>query len=215
MNVQGSEGWFLERAGRATASEFSSVLAKGQGKTRAAYLRRVVSERLTGKPTETYSNGHMARGQLQEPFAKLAYEAHTGEPVQEVGFIKHPELMAGCSPDGLVGVDGGCECKSVMPTVQVETILGGEYPSEHRAQVQGNLWITGRRWWDFVSYSPDLPEHLRLYVFRVQRDEAYIATLEKEVRAFLAEVDKVCDRLLRMRLSLEEQLQASIERETA
>lgn len=215
MNLQGSEGWFLERAGRATASEFSSVLAKGQGKTRAAYLRRIVTERLTGKPAETFSNAHTTRGTLQEPLARLAYEAHTGEPVEEVGFIKHAEIMAGCSPDGLIGSAGGGEFKCVIPTVQLETILGAEYPSEHRAQVQGNLWITGRQWWDFVSYSPDMPEHLRLYVYRVLRDETYIALLDKEVRAFLVEVDKLCDRLLRMRLSLEEQLQASLEKETA
>lgn len=216
MNApQGSLAWALDRCGRATASEFASILAKGQGKTRASYLRRVVAERLTGKPAESYSNGHMARGTIQEPLARLAYEAHTGEPVELAEFIKHPEIMAGCSPDGLVGKEGGIEAKSVIPTVQVETIERGEYPPEHKAQVQGNLWITGRSWWDFCSYSPDMPEHLRLYIFRVQRDATYIASLEKEVRAFLAEVDRVCDRLLRMRLSLEEQLQASLEKEIA
>jgi hypothetical protein len=193
---QGSEAWFLDRCGRATASEFSSVLAKGQGKTRAAYMRRVVAERLTGKPIDTYRNGHMDRGTEQEPFARLAYEALTGEPVEQVGFLKHPILMAGCSPDGLVGSKGGAEIKSVISTVQVETIEGGEYPSEHRAQVQGSLWITGREWWDFVSYSPDMPEHLRLYVYRVTRDEPYIANLETEVRRFLAEVDERCARLM-------------------
>jgi hypothetical protein len=66
--------------------------------------------------------------------------------------------------------DGGIEAKCVIPTVQLDTILGGDYPSEHKAQIQGNLWITGRKWWDFVSYSPDMPEHLRLYVF--PRDSA-------------------------------------------
>lgn len=193
---QGSEAWFLERCGCATASEFSSVLAKGQGKTRAAYMRRVVAERLTGKPIDTHRNGHMDRGTEQEPFARLAYEALTGEPVEQVGFVRHASLMAGCSPDGLVGSKGGAEIKSVIATVQVETVDGGEYPSEHRAQVQGNLWITGREWWDFVSYSPDMPEHLRLYVYRVKRDEPYIANLETEVRRFLAEVDERCARLM-------------------
>jgi uncharacterized protein (UPF0335 family) len=63
--------------------------------------------------------------------------------------------------------------------------------------VQGSLWITGRRYWDFVSYCPDmLDERLRLYIFRVERDEAYIATLEAEVRRFLAEVDRTVDVLL-------------------
>lgn len=211
MNEQGTEGWFADRLGRATASEFSSVLAKGQGKTRAAYLRRVVTERLTGKPTETFSNGHMLRGQLQEGHARLAYEALTGEPVEQVGFIKHPKLMSGCSPDGLLGKDGGVECKSVIATVQLDTILGADYPSEHRAQVQGNLWITEREWWDFVSFSADMPEHLRLYKFRVERDNAYIANLEREVLKFLEEVDALYLRLMRMGASTEELLRASLQ----
>lgn len=185
----------LERCGKATASEFSSVLAKGQGKTRLAYLRRVVTERLTGKPSETYKNGHMERGQEQEPYARLAYEAATGELVEEVGFIQHVTLMAGCSPDGLVGTDGGAEIKSVIPTVQLETILQGEYPSEHKAQIQGSLWITGRQWWDFCSYSPDMPENLRTYIFRVNRDEEYIRTLTAEVTVFLQEADKLIAKL--------------------
>ena len=188
MNAQGTEAWALERCGRATSSEFASVLAKGQGKMRAAYLRRVVSERLTGKPSETYKNGHMDRGTEQEPFARLAYEAATGNLVEKVGFLKHPTLEAGCSPDGLVDEDGGTELKSVIPTVQLETILAGGYPSEHKPQIQGGLWIAKRQWWDFCSFSPDMPEHLRTYIFRVERDDAYIRTLEAEVTVFLGEV---------------------------
>jgi hypothetical protein len=62
--------------------------------------------------------------------------------------------------------------------------------------VQGNLWVTGRDWWDFVSFCPDMPAHLRLYVYRVQRDEAYIKTLESEVRGFLLEVQTRYDVLM-------------------
>ena len=193
---QGSQEWLQARCGKATSSEFHAILAKGQGKTRAAYLRRVLSERLTGKPAETYRNAHMDRGNEQEPYARMAYEARTGLMVEEVGFIKHEILEAGCSPDGLLGEDGGAEIKSVIPTVQVETILAGGYPPEHRAQVQGCLWITKRQWWDFASYSPDMPERLRLYIFRVQRDEAYIASLAVEVRSFVGEVQTLYDALM-------------------
>jgi hypothetical protein len=186
------------RCGCATSSEFSSVIAKGQGKTRAAYLRRVVAEMLTGKPSETYRNAHMDRGTEQEPFARMAYEAATGNIVEQVEFIRHPAgLPIGCSPDGLIDTDGGIELKSVIPAVQVETILAGGYPSEHRAQVQGNLWITRRAWWDFGSYCEDMPTPaLRLYVFRVQRDEDYIAMLEREVTAFIREAEQQRDFLL-------------------
>lgn len=188
--IPNSPEHMLLRCGRATASEFAAVLAKGQGKTRAAYMRRIVAERLTGKPTETYKNGHMERGQEQEPFARLAYEAITGEPVESFAFIPHRDLMAGCSPDGLVGADGGGEFKCVIPTVQLETVEAGGYPPEHKPQIQGSLWITGRRWWDFCSYSPDMPGKLRTYIFRVERDESYILNLAAEVKVFLDEVDK-------------------------
>ena len=192
---QGSEEWAQARCGRATASEFSSVLAKGQGKMRTAYLRRLVAERLTGKPTEGYKNAHMERGQEQEQFARAAYEIKTNSIVDKVGFIQHESLMLGCSPDGFVGIDGGVEIKSVIPTVQLETILTGGYPSEHRAQIQGNLWLSGRAWWDFCSFSEDLPENLRTYVFRVLPDAKYIVQLEAEVTVFLREVDALLDQL--------------------
>lgn len=199
MSIQGSPEWLQERCGHATASEFSSILAKGQGVTRTKYLRRIVCERLTGKPSENSSYGgwqkNLERGTEQEPFARIAYEEQTGNLVEEVGFIKHASLMAGCSPDGLIGADGGCEIKSVIPTVQLDTILAGGYPSEHRAQIQGNLWITGRAWWDFCSFSPDMPEHLRTYIFRVVRDESYILNLAAEVTVFLGEVGAMVAKL--------------------
>lgn len=211
--IQGSPEWLAARCGCVTASEFSAVLAKGQGKTRSAYLRRVVAEMLTGKPTETYKNAHMDRGHEQEPFARDEYEAATGDFVTQVGFIRHPDMPVGCSPDGLVGDEGGAEIKSVIPTVQLETLLSGGYPSEHRPQVQGSLWLTKRAWWDFCSYSPDMPENLRLYVFRVERDEDYIAKLEAEVVGFVREAEQMRDMLLGR--GLESVLQASLAKAAA
>jgi len=197
MNApQGSEAWMLARCGYATASQFSSVLAKGQGKTRTAYLRRVLAERLTGKPMDTYRNADMERGNEQEPLARDLYEEQRGCIVMPSEFIALPDMMAGCSPDGLIEDDGGIEIKSVLPTVQLETILAGEYPSEHKAQIHGSMWITGRKWWDFVSFSPDMPEHLRLYVFRVFPDDAYIRNLQAEVTVFLREVDAFYNKLM-------------------
>ena len=106
--------------------------------------------------------------------------------------------MIGCSPDGLIAEDGGLEIKSVLPTVQLETILSGGYPAEHKAQIQGSLWITGRQYWEFVSYSPDMPGKHLMYVFRVERDEAYIKNLESEVRIFLREANEIHERLMKM-----------------
>lgn len=195
--MQGSDEWFQSRLGYATASCFSDVMAKGEGRTRAAYLKRVVAERLTGKRSEGFSSVHTDRGTEQEPYARMAYEAWSGNIVDEVDFIRHGELMAGCSPDGLVGDNGGLEIKCVLPTVQIDTIEKGQYPRSHSAQIQGSLWVTGRDWWDFVSYSPDLPSNLRLYVHRVERDEEYIPVLESDVRRFLDDADKLYETLLK------------------
>ncbi|MDA8260222.1 MAG: YqaJ viral recombinase family protein [Betaproteobacteria bacterium] len=205
MSIQGSPEWALERCGNATASEFAAILAKGEKKVRTGYLRRLVAERLTGKPVETYTNWQMQRGQEQEPFARASYEAVTGNLVEQVGFLKHPMMACGASPDGLIGIEGGCEIKSVIPTVQLNTILAGKYPQEHTPQIQGNLWIAGvidkvegrapRKWWDFCSYSADMPDHLRTYIFRIERDEEYIKMLNQEVILFLVEVDQLVAKL--------------------
>jgi hypothetical protein len=208
---QGTPEWFALRAGKATASEFASILAKGQGKMRASYLRRIVAERLPGKPVETYRNAHMDRGQEQEPLARMSYERLSDNLVQQVSFIEHDGIAAGCSPDGLIiGMKRGAEIKCVIPTVQVETILAGGYPSEHKAQIQGSLWITGYEAWDFCSYSPDMPEKLRTYIFTVERDDPYIAMIENEVRGFLADVDKAIERLGFAGVALEELLRRSL-----
>lgn len=195
MNAQGTDGWFEDRRGIPTSSMYSAVLAKGEGKTRASYMVKLAAERLTGKRAESFSNAHTDRGTEQEPFAQMAYEAITGNVVREVGFIRHPILLTGGSPDGLVDDDGGLEIKSVIPTTQIETIRKGGYPSGHKPQIQGNLMNTGRAWWDFCSYSPDMPSGLDVYIFRVVRDEDYIKTLEAEIIKFNKELDEMVEAL--------------------
>jgi len=192
MIEQGTQEWRNDRCGYATASRFSDILSGGA--SRQKYLKELVAERLTLQPAESFSNWHTQRGTEQEPVAKVAYMAKTGQIIEDVGFIKHPTLKAGASPDGLIGDDGGIEIKSVIPTVQIETIRRGEYPKAHIPQVQGNLWVTGRKWWDFVSFCYVMREglnpDLQLYIFRVERDDACIDHLEMEVVKFLKEVDQ-------------------------
>lgn len=192
MNIQGTQKWLNERCGYATASRFAEIMAGGASRTK--YLQQLVSENITLKPSESFSNQHTKRGTEQEPMAKAVYMERTGLTIQEVGFIKHATLRAGASPDALINDDGGMEVKSVIPSVQIETIRRGEYPKIHMPQVQGNLWITGRKWWDFVSFCEGMREGmnpaLQLYVFRVERDDEYIDRLEMEVVKFLKEVDQ-------------------------
>jgi putative phage-type endonuclease len=202
MNApQGSAAWFSARAGHATASRFKDVLAtikSGEAASRRSYRMQLVTERLTMIPCESYTNAAMAWGTEQEAAARAAYEAHTGEMVTETGFLLHPEHdWIGASPDGLVGADGGIEIKCpFQSTIHVETLQAG-MPSEHIAQVQGAMWVTGRKWWHFVSFDPRMPEHLQLHVQLVVRDDAYIAKLAESVKTFLAEVDAMHQQLMK------------------
>lgn len=202
--VQGSPEWLAARAGKITASRFSAVMAKnktaGEAATRRDYRWELLTERLTGRPVESYINKAMEWGTANEPLAREAYEAETGELVQRVGFILHPDHETiGCSPDMLVGERGGGEIKCPYSSVvHVQTLKGG-MPTEHRAQVQGAMWVTGRDWWDFVSFDPRMPEHLQLYIERVKRDEAYIAELAAECMRFEQEISRDHEGLLLLR----------------
>ena len=152
---QGSAEWFAARAGIPTASKFATVMAKGEGKTRNEYMRKLAGELLTGEPMDSYTNAHMERGKEMEDEARNTYALIYDAEPQRVGFIRNGNK--GGSPDSLIGEDGGLEIKTALPHIQIERLLRNDLPPEHRAQVQGNIWIAEREWWDFVSYWPRLP----------------------------------------------------------
>lgn len=190
---QRTHAWLMARVGHVTGSRFKDVLARlktgGPAQVRKDYLAELVCERLTGEPAGRYVNSAMQWGTEMEPYARETYVARTGHQVDEVGFLKHAELMAGVSPDGIIELEGVLEIKCPTTATHIETLLNGMDPS-HQAQVQGALWISGYAWADFVSFDPRMPQDMRLYVQRVQRDEAFITKLEGEVRSFLAELDE-------------------------
>ena len=189
---QGSPEWYEARLGRATASRFKDVLAKvksgGEAAGRKNYRAQLVVERLTGLRAERFTSTAMEWGTETEDLARLAYTLETRDLVEEVGFIEHPSLEAGASPDGLIGLDGCLEIKCRLTANHIETLKLGKMPPEHVAQVQGQLLMTGRKWCDFVSFDPTLPENAQLFIERIERDDEYIARLEVEVALFLAEV---------------------------
>lgn len=193
--IQGTPEWFAARAGIPTASEFSTVMAVGKqgGKSvgRVSYLNKLAGEILTGEPMESYSNADMDRGKLMEEEARDLYTFQTNSDPQRVGFVRNGN--AGCSPDSLIGEDGGLEIKSAAPHVQVARLLADELPSEHKAQVQGSIWICERDWWDFTSYCPRMP----LLIKRVYRDDAYIKKLAQEVELFNIELQQTVDYIRR------------------
>ncbi len=189
---QNSPEWAAARLGIPTASRFKDILAKGQGLTRKKYLYTLAGERLTGEPAESYTNESMERGHAMEAQARELYAfAHEAEP-QLVGFMRRRvrAQWAGASPDALIGKDGLLEIKTKAPPLQIECLEWGKLPPEHVAQVQGQLWVSGRQWCDFVSYWPKLP----LFCIRVERDDAYIAALGAEVMAFCDELETIVNR---------------------
>jgi len=174
--VQGSDEWIAARLGIPSASMYGKIITtQGKWSTQAdTYINQLVAEKLTGEQTPFYQNEHMARGTELEPDARKMYEFIKDVEVQEVGFCLHDTLEAGASPDGLIGEDGGLEIKCPAPATHVEYLRGGKLPSKYKQQVMGCLWITGREWWDFMSYHPSM----KPLIVRVERDEDYIAELE-------------------------------------
>lgn len=193
---QRTEDWYKARLGKVTASRVASVLAKKDSATRADYLTDLVLERLTGNPTEMFVSSAMQWGTDTEPQARMAYEAHTNNLVDEVGFIDHPAIANfGCSPDGMVGQEGLIEIKCMSSKNAIETLIAGKAPTKYIPQMQTQMAVMNRQWCDFVSFDPRLPEDLQLFVIRVNRDDEYIAKLEEEVTAFLEEVESTVIKL--------------------
>jgi len=188
---QGTPEWLAARAGIPTASEFHTVMAVGKngGKslTRIAYLNKLAGEILTGEPMENFVSAAMERGSLMEDEARDLYAFQNGVDPQRVGFVRNGEK--GASPDSLIGDKGGLEIKSAAAHIQVARLLDGGLPSEHKAQVQGSLWVCEREWWDFCSYCPKLP----LLQVRVYRDESYIEKIAREVNVFNVELQQTVE----------------------
>jgi hypothetical protein len=191
---QNSPEWIAARAGIPTASEFSTVMAKGRGGgeslTRKKYLYKLAAERIIGQPVEVWGgNAHTERGHEMEPEARALYAFMSNAEPKQVGFIRRGPV--GASPDSLIGDDGLLEIKTKLPHLQVELLESKVLPPEHKAQLQGQLWISGRAWVDFFSYWPGLPP----FQTRVHREPVYIAEMQKAVVEFLSELDAITARI--------------------
>jgi putative phage-type endonuclease len=195
---QRTEEWFNARLGKVTASRVADVLAKiktGEAAARKNYKMELVVQRLTKQFGESFSNAAMEWGTEQEPFARMAYEAHTSNFVKEVGFVDHQTIsMFGCSPDGIVG-EGLIEIKCPNTSTHIETVLDNKAPSKYIPQMQCQMSVTGAKWCDFVSFDPRVPYDWQLVVIRVERDQEYIDSMEAEVKQFLSEVEDLFNQL--------------------
>ena len=200
MIEQLTEEWFQQRLGKVTASRISDVIAKtktGVSTSRQNYLIQLVSERLTGKKGDSFVNQAMLDGIERESAARALYMLNRDVSVTEVGFFDHPVITnSGASPDGAVNAEedgkyaGLIEIKCPIETTHTNTLMSKSVPSKYIPQMQWQLACTNASWVDFVSYNPNFPPELQLFIARVDRDQIYISELEVEVEKFLDEVEQ-------------------------
>ena len=188
--TQGSEAWLLMRAGKPTASEFDRLVAPTTWKVRTGegpqtFLCEKIAELYCGIPQDQSGSWAMMQGTVGEDEARGWYEFETGNTVKPGGFVTDDAWKYGASPDGLIGDDGGLELKRPQPATHAKWLLAGVLPSDHAAQVQGCLFVTGRKWWDFVSYCRNLPP----LVVRVEPDPKAQAAIGEALTLFLARMD--------------------------
>jgi putative phage-type endonuclease len=199
---QRSPEWYAARLGKVTASRVADIIAKtksGYSTSRANYMAELVCERLTGKQGDFYQNAAMVWGTETEPMARSAYEAHSGNLVTETGLVLHTSIAdAGASPDGLIDEDGLVEIKCPNTSTHIDTLLDEKVPSKYVTQIMWQMACTERKWCDFVSFDPRMPEHMQIFVKRVERDDDMIVELEREVEKFLSELDEKINKLSKL-----------------
>lgn len=192
--VQGTDEWFAARRGKVTASRVADVMARtksGFAASRSNYKAELLLEILTNTTAVGFVSEAMKWGTEQEPNARALYASTIFDPVVEVGFIDHPDILgAGCSPDGLVGDDGIVEIKCPNTATFLEIFLTDNIPQKWLTQIQMQLDCTGRKWCDFVCYDPRMPEGGQIYVQRVERDEMFISTMREMIQTFIKELNE-------------------------
>lgn len=193
MIEQGTPDWFAARCGKVTASRISDVIARtktGYSASRATYMGQLIAERLTGVVVDGFKSEAMQWGTDHEAEARSVYEMFTGFSIVQTGFVIHPAYpMSGASPDGLVAKDGLVEIKCPNTATHIETLLGGTIPKKYMSQMMWQMACTDRKWCDFVSYDPRMPDHMKLFVQRLDFNSDTADEIEISVREFLAELD--------------------------
>lgn len=184
---QGSDAWLEARRGCITGSRFRDArdkLKTGAPSNKAAlYAMDTARERCGGKPAAVFQNAAMRTGTEQEPFARAAYESSTGAWVDEAGFAYTEDRKFGCSVDGLVGNDGVIEIKTMVSSDTLFRAMVEGDLSDYLDQVNGAMWLLGRKWCDVCLWAPDLPSN-RLTVIRINRDDEAIQKLEDDLWSF-------------------------------
>ena len=190
---QGTPQWLQARLGIPTASRFKDILTpktRKYSKASSGYRNELVAEWILGAPLYEQSTVWQDHGNIMEPEARRFYEFQTDRQTREVGFVLNDARTIGASPDALVDPDGGVEIKCRGPKAHVGILLDGGDTAD-MTQVQGNIWICEREWWDVLAYHKGLPHHLE----RVHRDEEYIADLAAALDQFNDELEEAKEKI--------------------
>ena len=194
---QNSLEWLAARAGVCTASEFDELMTPKfkarDGKMVESYLSRKLAEKWMG-PLPSFQTLDMEFGRIKEESAIPFYELEFSETVRQVALVTDDAGKIGCSPDGLIGEDGGIEIKCPRAETHVKYLLAGELPEEYALQVHGCLYVTGRKFWKFMSYHPKFPP----FVTTIERDENVCSFIGETLAAFMPKLDAAYARLVEM-----------------
>lgn len=192
---QGSPEWIDARLGIPTASQFHRILTPRTMRlsaSSAAYAHELLAEEMLGHPIDEQESQFMMRGSQMERDAVRFYEYTQDVTTTEAGLILRDDGLTGCSPDRLIGEDGGLEIKCYAAANHVAALLKADAELA-RAQIQGCLWITGRKYWDRLSYNPELPS----VITRHGRDDEFIKALAEAVNGFVAFLESCRQKLNR------------------
>ena len=192
-SVQGTDGWLKDRIGLPTASKFSEIVtSKGEpSKSREKYLYQLAAERLSGTKEDTYKNAAMDRGIELEAAAREKLSFIEGVEIIQVGFCKMDDGLCGCSPDGLIGEDGGCEIKNPLSHTHIKYLRENRLPTDYFQQVHGSMFVTKRPWWIFMSNYPGI----KPLILKIYRDEKFIDKLKMELISFNQELESLVNEL--------------------
>jgi hypothetical protein len=196
---QGTDEWLKARSAIPTASMFSSIITStGKASTSAkAYMNQLLAEYVAGGPVDAWEgNKYTEIGTEREPESRALYSLLTDNEVNEVGFcFKDQTRLVGCSPDGLVGDSGLVEFKNPKASTLIGYKLAKKLPSGYVPQVQGQMWVTGREWCDFMTYHPNIGH----FMIHVDRDEKFITTMSGLINKFIEEMLEKRELLMRVK----------------
>ena len=201
MLQQGTDEWRQARCGSVGASDAPRVVRRtktGYSADRESLMAAKVLERLTGQPVEIFKTQAMLQGTEREPEARMLYELLKGVEVEQVGIVPHPSIKGShASPDGLVTEIGLVEIKCPQPAAHMDTLMGETISEAHVVQMHWQMACSGSQWCDYVSFNPNFPPAMQVWIRRIYRDAKFIAELEREIAQFIKEIDRKVEQLSR------------------